>query len=109
MHGAKIYFSDQNLNPNAMIEGSNTHFESLFKSFIHNFNRDNTRVYQKRLEQQIRTHKHILKVNISDLRSFDEQLYDHLTTSPLDVLSVMEEGVKKYLREKSEEYPLRTD
>lgn len=71
MNGARIYFSDQNLNPNSLVEGSNTHFEHLFKSFIHNFNRDNTRVYQKSLEKQIRNHRYVLTVDISDLRAFD--------------------------------------
>lgn len=39
MHGARVFFSDQNLNPTNLVEGTNTHFEHLFKSFIHNFNR----------------------------------------------------------------------
>lgn len=71
MNGARIYFSDQNLNPNALIEGTNTHFEHLFKSFIHNFVRENTRIYQKQLEAKIRDNKYFLSVEVADLRSFD--------------------------------------
>jgi DNA replicative helicase MCM subunit Mcm2 (Cdc46/Mcm family) len=109
MHGARIFFSDQHLSQNSMVEGTYTHFEHLFKSFIHNFSRENTRVYQKRLEHQIRNNKHVLKVNLADLRSFDEQLYDQLTSAPLEVLTVMEASVKNYLKENIEEYSLKTE
>ena len=89
MHGARIFFSDQNLNPNSLVEGTNTHFEHLFKSFIHNFNRDNTRIYQKLLELQIRNNRYALPIELSDLRYFDEQLYDKLSVDPLGMLKVM--------------------
>ena len=98
MHGTNVYFSDQNLNSNSFVEGTNTHFEHLFKSFIHNFNRENTRIYQKRLETQIRGKKYVLPVEVADLRSFDEQLYERLSAYPLDVLRIMEHAVKSYLK-----------
>jgi hypothetical protein len=49
MNGVRVFFSDQNLNPSAMVEGTNTHFEHVFKNFLHNFSRENSRVYQKRI------------------------------------------------------------
>ena len=51
----------------------------------------------------------MLTVEISDLRSFDEQLYERLTAFPLDVLNVMEGALKNYLKEKNEEYSLKTE
>jgi hypothetical protein len=49
MNGERIYFSDQNLSSSAPVEGTNTHYEHVFKNFLHNFSRENTRVYHKRL------------------------------------------------------------
>ena len=62
MNGERIFFSDQNLSSHGMVEGTNTHYEQLFKSFLHNFSRENTRVYHKRLETQIRNRKFVLPI-----------------------------------------------
>ena len=105
MNGARHYFSDQNLNPNSQIEGTNTHYEHLFKTFVQTYTPENTRIYQKRLEMQVRNRRHVLPVEMRDLRGFEEQLYDRLAVAPLDMLTVMEGAVKSYLRERSEEFP----
>ena len=106
MHGARVYFSDQNLNPNSQVEGTNTHFDNQFKTFLQHFNRDNTLIYKKRIEYQIRSRRYVLPVDVSDLRSFDEQLFDRLTATPLDILGIMEKSVQNYVQERLDEYPL---
>lgn len=99
MNGERIYFSDQNLSSNTIVEGTNTHYEHLFKNFLHNFSRENTRVYHKRLENQIRNRKHVLPIEITDLHAFDETLYEKLSYNPLEILRVMENSLRTYLRE----------
>ena len=42
----------------------------------------------------------MLPIEVSDLRSYDENLYDRLMAFPLDMMLVMEHAVKSYLREK---------
>lgn len=101
MNGERIYFSDQNLSSNNnTVEGTNTHIEHLFKNFLHNFTRENTRVYHKRLENQIRNRKHVLPIEITDLNAFDEQLYEKLSYNPLEILKVMEGALRTYLKER---------
>ena len=109
MNGERIYFSDQNLSSHNMTEGTNTHYEHVFKNFLHNFSRDNTRIYHKRIETQIRNRKHVLPVEISDLNAFDEQLYERLAVSPLEILKVMETTLRAYLKERKDEYPHSID
>lgn len=92
-----------------MMEGTNTHYEHVFKNFLHNFSRENTRVYHKRIETQIRNRKHVLPIEISDLNSFDEQLYERLAVSPLEILKVMEATLRAYLKERKDEYPHSVD
>ena len=55
MNGERVFFSDQNLrNEHAgPIEGTNTHFQHLFKAFLHNYSQDNVRLYHKMLISQI--------------------------------------------------------
>ncbi len=110
MHGERIYFSDQNLSSNHnSVEGTNTHIEHLFKNFLHNFTRENTRVYHKRLESQIRNRKHVLPIEITHLNAFDEQLYEKLSYNPLEILKVMEGALKSYLKERKNEYSYSRD
>jgi DNA replication licensing factor MCM5 len=110
MHGSNVYYSDQNLNAefNA-IEGTNTHFQAAFKTFLHNFTRENTRAYHRMLATQIQKNKYALPLELSDLKAYDEQLYEKFIAAPLDILKVMEEGVKSYVREKREEFPNASD
>jgi DNA replicative helicase MCM subunit Mcm2 (Cdc46/Mcm family) len=91
------------------VEGTNTHYEHLFKNFLHNFSRENTRVYHKRLETQIRNRRHVLPVEITDLNSFDEHLYEKLACNPLEILRLMESSLKSYLKERKDEYPISND
>jgi DNA replicative helicase MCM subunit Mcm2 (Cdc46/Mcm family) len=100
MQGERIYFSDQNLNSeqSTLIEGTNIHFQHTFKSFLHNFNRDNTRPYHRQLSAQIHKNKHVLPLELSDLKGYDEQLYEKLIASPMEMLRVMEEGARNYVR-----------
>ena len=49
MHANRVFYSDQNLNANSLVEGTNIHFEQITKNFLHNFTRENTRIYHKKL------------------------------------------------------------
>lgn len=51
----------------------------------------------------------MLPVEISDLNSFDEQLYERLAVSPLEILKVMEATLRAYLKERKDEYPHSID
>jgi hypothetical protein len=62
MHGERVYFSEQNLNsePQAHIEGTNTHFQASFKNFLSELNRENSRIYHRQISHQIQKNKYIL-------------------------------------------------
>ena len=57
----------------------------------------------------IHNHRYVLPVEISDLRAFDDSMYEKLMAYPLDGLKVMEDALHKYLKEKSDEYPIDID
>jgi DNA replication licensing factor MCM5 len=51
----------------------------------------------------------VLGVEVSDLRNYDEQLYEKLDASPLEVLKIMEGAVRSYLKEHRDEFPVNKD
>jgi len=51
----------------------------------------------------------VLGVEVSDLRNYDEQLYEKLYVNPLEVLKIMEGAVKSYLKEHKDEFPANKD
>ena len=112
MHGERTYFSDQNLNPDpdaAAVLDTNTHFQTSFKAFIHNFNRENTRIYHRLLSTQIQKNKYVLPLELSDLKAYDEHLYEKFISSPMLILKVMEDGVRSYVKEKREEFSAKDE
>ncbi len=112
MQGERIYFSDQNLNSEqqpALVEGTNTHFQHTFKTFLHNFSRENTRIYHRQLSLQIQKNRYVLYLELNDLKSYEEQLFEKFISTPLDILKVMEDGVRSYVKEKREEFPNAKD
>lgn len=64
MNGERIYFSNQNLNVESqqMVEGTNTHFQNTFKTFLSSFIRDNTRVYHRQITTNIQKKKYLLNL-----------------------------------------------
>lgn len=77
MHGDRIYFSDQNLNPDQpiSIEGTNSHFQHNFKIFLSDFNQDNVRIYHKQISAMVQQGKYCLSLKLADLKSAEESLY----------------------------------
>ena len=63
------------------------------------------RVYHRHLSLQIQKNRNVLHLELNDLKAYDEQLYEKFMTNPQEMLKVMEEGVRLYLREKKEEFP----
>lgn len=106
MHGDRIYFTDQNLNPEhpASIDGTNSHFQAHFKTFISEFTKENVRVYHKHIAAMLQQGKHLFTLYLADLKQAEERLYEKLLAKPLDILSVMEEAVKNYVIEKKNEF-----
>ena len=106
MHGDQIFFTDQNLNAEQPIsvEGTNSHFQHRFKLFISDFNRENVRVYHKQITAMLQQNKYCFLLYLSDLKLAEEKLYDRLIASPLEMISVLEEAVRSYVLEKSQEF-----
>ena len=106
MHGEKIYFSDQNLvqDSSVPVEGTNTHFKQNFKNFIAEFSKDNRRIYHQHLLNAVQQQqkKYYLPVHLSDLKETNESLYEKYVSSPLEMLGVMDEAVKSYVKERNE-------
>jgi len=63
------------------------------------------RVYHRQLSLQIQKNRYVLHLELNDLKAYDEQLYEKFMTSPQEMLKIMEEGVRIYLKEKKEEFP----
>lgn len=107
MHGDKIFFSDQNLNPEQpmSMEGTNSHFQHKFKEFLSDFNKENVRVYHKQILAMIEHRKYCLTLNLSDLKQSNEKEYETFISKPLEILGVMEEAVKAYINERIHEFP----
>ena len=68
------------------------------------YNRENSRFYHKKIEAQIQKNKYILKIELSDLKNHDEHLYEKFISNPMEILKVIEEGIKIYVKEKKEEF-----
>ena len=83
-----------------MIEGTHSHFQTGFKNFLENFNRENNRPYHLLIAEQLQKKKYILPLELSDLKAFEDQLYDKFIKSPMEILRVMEDAVRSYVREK---------
>ena len=77
MHGDRIFFTDQNLNPDQSIsiEGTNSHFQHNFKNFLSEFNQDNLRVYHKQISVMVQQNKYCLTLKLADLKNVEERLY----------------------------------
>ena len=109
MNGERIYFSDQNLNEQGLVEGTNSHFQHTFKHFLKDFSRENTREYHRQIANQTQKGKYLLRIELADLKAFEEHLFDKIMSSPLEMLKVMEEGVRAYVKEKKDEFPNTMD
>lgn len=102
MNGERIYFSDQNLNSDqqSLIEGTNTHFMHTFKTFLNEFTRENIRVYSRQIENIVsKKGDYVLQVELSDLKAFEEHLYEKFMINSLEMLKVMEEATRIHVRE----------
>lgn len=106
MHGDRIYFTDQNLNPDQpiSIEGTNSNFQHNFKTFLSDFTRENVRVYHKQISAMVQHGKYFLTLELSDLKQAEEKLYEKFVSKPLEMLAVMEEAVKMYVVERRMEF-----
>ena len=84
------------------MDGTHTHFQTNFKNFLDNFSRENNRFYHLLISSQMQKKKYVLPLELSDLKAFDEHLYERFISSPMDILKVMEDGVRSYVKEKKE-------
>lgn len=70
MNGERIYFTDQNLNEQGLVEGTNSHFQHTFKHFLKDFSRENTREYHRQIANQAQKGKYLLRIELADLKAF---------------------------------------
>jgi hypothetical protein len=70
MHGDRITFTNQNLNPEqpSAIEGTNSHFQHHFKAFLSDFNKENVRVYHKQISAMLQHGRYCLTLQLADLK-----------------------------------------
>jgi DNA replicative helicase MCM subunit Mcm2 (Cdc46/Mcm family) len=54
---------------------------------------------------QTQKSKFILSIDLADLKAFEEQLYEKIINNPLEMIRLMEEGIRAYVKEKKEEFP----
>jgi hypothetical protein len=87
MNGERVYFMDQHINyqdqGSMLVEGTNTHFQHLFKTFLKDFTSENLRVYHRLLAHQTQRGKNLLVVHLADLKGFEEHLFEKIMNSPL--------------------------
>ena len=85
MNGDRIFFSDQNLNPDQpmSMEGTNSHFQHYFKAFLSDFNKENVRVYHKQISAQLQQGRYYLTLNLADLKQSEERLYEKFISKPI--------------------------
>lgn len=74
------------------------HFHSLFACFLHNFSRENIRIYHRQISRQVVGAKSVLSIELSDLKGFDDNLYEQLMANPLEKLRAMETVAREYAR-----------
>ena len=60
------------------------------------------RVYQRQILNQTQKGKYLLNVELSDLKACEEHLYEKIISSPLEMIKVMEEGIRMYVKEKKD-------
>ena len=58
---------------------------------------------------QIQKNKYVLPLELSDLKAYDEHLYERFISSPMEILRVMEDGVRSYVKEKREEFSAKDE
>lgn len=100
---APVYYTNQNLSTvdnNQQFEATNDVVKSTFRSFIHQFTKENIRPYQTQVQKHIEQGKQFVNINLSDLKSFDQQLYQKFMATPLESLSTMEDALSDYVLEK---------
>lgn len=98
MNGERLRYQSLPQDDMEMQEGSQLHFHSLFMSFLHNFSRENIRIYHRQISRQVIGAKNVLSIELSDLKGFDENLYEQLIANPLDKLRAMETVAREYAK-----------
>lgn len=86
------------------MEGTNSHFQHCFALFLKSFTRENIRIYHRQIETQVNRRRHVLTVDLADLRAFEELLYERIITAPLETIKIMEDAVRQYLHSHNEEF-----
>lgn len=98
MNGERLRYQSLPQDEMEMHEGLQLHFQSIFAYFLHNFSRENIRIYHRQISRQVVGAKQVLSIELSDLRGFDENLYEQLIVSPLEKLRVMETVAREYAK-----------
>lgn len=98
MNGERLRYQNIPNEDNELQEGSQLHFHSLFASFLHNYSRENIRIYHRQISRQVVGAKPVLSIELSDLKWFDENLYEQLIAEPLEKLRAMETVAREYTR-----------
>ena len=95
MQGDVVYYTDQNLVQNAQLEGNSNEYElanaeNKFIHFIREHQHQGTFKYRDQLRSNSQRQKYFLRVDMSDLLAFDDQLSSQLRNSPTDYLKRFE-------------------
>jgi hypothetical protein len=70
-HGAEVFNTDQRLFENRGGDGGQDTLKSLFRKFIHEFDREGIRTYQSQVMAHLNESKHYINVSLIDMKAFD--------------------------------------
>lgn len=95
--------------PQDYLEGTNTHFQHYFQKFLYNFSSQNIRIYHRQIETQLQKGRRVLTIHLAHLKAFEDLLYDRIVSSPLEMLKLMEEATRDYIKARDTEFPFADD
>lgn len=98
MNGERLRYQSLPQDEEEMQEGTHMHFHGLFMDFLHRFSRENIRVYHRQLSNQVQRVKNVLNIELSDLKAYDENLYEQLIANPLEKIRAMEAVAREYTK-----------
>ena len=72
MNAERVLFAPtiNNAHNAEYLEGSNSHFQHTFATFLDSFTRGNVRIYHRRIHTQLKKSRPFLRVELSDLKAF---------------------------------------
>ena len=102
MNAERVLFAPTISNTHSpdFMEGSNSHFQYSFATFLDSFTRGNVRIYHRQIYAQLKKNRPFLRVELSDLKAYEENIYIHIMSNPLESVRTMEDVVRRYVKEK---------